>query len=203
MIDAAPSTINDHIDKLSGWGVITRFHRGRHCEYELHDPAEWRVPDRHRAKSKVSAHCSESRTKDRNTFSVPIRQRTETHKKNMVSQETRAKRANMIKSLRRWSALSPHLPNDERPHRLALLDRCEAQINDWSGRSEQDRQAFELLVARVRARPLDPAVTQSLRQQPRPPADNALGEILKRQDWFRGGSNSVLGEGLTPLAPER
>jgi hypothetical protein len=61
-----PSNVHQHIDDLDAWHVITRRHVGRYCEYELHDPAEWRVPPRVRRKKtqpKVSApDCSVLRT---------------------------------------------------------------------------------------------------------------------------------------------
>jgi hypothetical protein len=37
--------------------------------------------------------------------------------------EVKAKRANLIKTLRRWARLSPHLDEDERLPRLQMLDR--------------------------------------------------------------------------------
>jgi hypothetical protein len=169
MIDAAPSTVHEHIDKLSAWHVITRHHRGRHCEYDLHDPAEWRVPQPRRRtstrhKSRKSADCSETRTEKRTTFGVSLRQRAASQKHDVS--ERRAKRQNLITGLKRWAAVSPHLPDDERPHRLALLDRAAAMLDDWRGRPAEDQRAFELLVARARAAPLAGAVVQSLQQQP-------------------------------------
>lgn len=187
MIDAAPSTINDHIGKLADWHVITRTHHGRHCEYELRDPAEWRVPPhRHRspaAKSKVCADCSETRTKEKRNVVPSLRLRTENHKNKRVSlpvanvfNEQRNKRQNMIKSLRRWAELSPHLDDQERSHRLNMLKRAESALDNWAGRTAEDKRAFEILVSRSRSRPLDGACVQSLRQQP--VGLRALGALL-------------------------
>ena len=81
-------------------------------------------------------------------------------------QIARAKRANLIMSLRRWVQLSPHLPDGERGHRLAMLDRAEAALDDWHARPAEDKRCFELLVARMRAMPLADAVVDSLRQAP-------------------------------------
>jgi hypothetical protein len=221
MIDAFPSTVHDHIDLLVAWHVITRYHRGRHCEYELHDPAEWRVPRRRRRckpqKPSVSADCSILRTEDRSNFIAPVRKKAASKKSKPISQPasrllpqrrptplspaeaerrpqqraeaqqiTRNKRLSMIRTARRWAENSPDLAEDERPYRSALLDRCEAQVDNWWTRSKEDQRAFDLLVARARAKPLDAAIIRSLRQRPRPPDDNSIGAILASQGWYHG-----------------
>ncbi|MBV8890688.1 MAG: hypothetical protein JO266_01705 [Acidobacteria bacterium] len=185
MIDAAPSTINDHIGKLAGWNVLRRTRHGRYCEYELRDPAEWRVPPRrHRnpPKAKVCADCSEISTEKRTPYRASLRQRTENPKNSRVSLpgpqqfEIQAKRVNMIKSLRRWCEVSPHLADDERPHRLQMLARAEGMLDNWAGRSREDRACFEILVTRSKAMPLDTRVVQSLTQ--RPLGMSAIGAFL-------------------------
>jgi len=71
----------------------------------------------------------------------------------------------MLCSLRRWVQLSPALSDSERPHRLAMLSRAEAALDDWRSRPAEDKRCFELLVARARAMPLAGAVVDSLTQR--------------------------------------
>src|ERR1700761_5882563 len=70
----------------------------------------------------------------------------------------------MLKGLKRWVELSPGLPDSERPHRLAMLDRAEASLDHWYDRSREDRVALEILGGRARAMPLSGPVIDSLRQ---------------------------------------
>ena len=142
-------------------------------------------------KPSFPANCSVGRTEERIPFGDSSDKR-ERHKNQRVSLDASRqleicnKRSNMIKSLRRWATLSPALPDAERPHRLAMLDRAEAMLDDWYGRSPEDRRCYDLLAAQARAKPLDAAIVRSLRQQPRPPDDNSIGAILASQGWYHG-----------------
>jgi hypothetical protein len=165
-IGCAIGTVNVLTERFHALGIVRKTHRGRHCVYRFAE-ACWR-----RRRLRKSAHCSAKRTEDRSNF-VESTDKGQNHKKYKVSQfvayvgdERRAKRQSMLRSLRRWVECSPHLPDAERPHRLAMLDRATAALDAWAGRSAEDKRAFEILVDRARGRPLDSAVTDSLRQQP-------------------------------------
>jgi hypothetical protein len=169
LVGCAIGTVSALTDQFDALGIIRKEHRGRHCYYRFAEGC-WR-----RRKRKVSAHRSVSRTKERITFSDSSDKR-ENRKNNRISDESRGKRMSLIKSLRRWVQLSPHLADSERQHRLAMLDRCEAHLDDWHSRSREDKACFELLVARFRRFPLEPACVQSLAQ--RPVGMRALGAFL-------------------------
>jgi hypothetical protein len=159
LVGCAVGTVSALTDQFHSLGVIQKLHDGRRCLYRFAQGC-WR-----RRKARKSAHRSAKRTEDR----IPVRDsidKRKDHKSEMVSQERRAKRACLIRSLRRWCELSLALPDAERPHRLAMLDRAEAHLDDWSARTTEDKRCFELLVARAQATPLDAAVTDSLRQAP-------------------------------------
>jgi len=156
-VGCAIGTVSALTDQFDSLGVIRKTHTGQHCLYRF-APGCWR-----RRKSRTSAHCSAGRTEDKNNYVVPI-DRAKNQKTDVSL--TRTKRVNMIRSLRRWVLLSPALPDDERGHRLALLDRTAAALDCWHARPEPDRRCFELLVARAHRFPLEPACVQSLRQRP-------------------------------------
>lgn len=219
LVGCSLGTVNALTDRFDALGIIKKMHHGRHCLYRFEE-GYWRqrkprhvkqrgsrsqtrtLPNRSRQNPRKSADCSANRTEDI-TNVVGSVERTPEPEKPKISQrsalscraqedaERRAKRLNLIKTARLWVKASPDLAEDERPHRLMLLDRCEAQVDDWRGRLEADRRAFDLLIARVRARPLDPAVTQSLRQQPQPSDANSIGAILKLQGWFHSKEDGV------------
>jgi hypothetical protein len=173
-VGCAIGTVSQLTDEFHALGVIRKLHDGRRCLYRFADGC-WR-----RRKSKKSAHCSVHRTEDMNNIVVPV-DKGKNHKPERVSFETRAKRQNLIKTLRRWVNLSPHLPESERPHRLSMLDRAETHLDNWAGRLAEDRRCFELLVMRMRGRPLDAAVVDSLRQRPlRMPALGAFIPAFQR-----------------------
>ena len=207
-------TVNALTDQFGALGIIQKTHRGRHCLYRFGE-GYWRrrqprqakqrglksqtrtLPNRSRQSPRKSADCSANRTEDRNNFIVPVQRAPEPKKPDISERcalsyraqhhaERRNKRLNLIKTARRWVKASPDLAEDERPYRLVLLNRCEAQVDNWWGRSKEDQRAFDLLVARVRAKPLDAAIVRSLRQQPRPPDDNSIGAILASQGWYHG-----------------
>jgi hypothetical protein len=165
LVGCAIGTVSALTDEFHRLGIVTKLHDGRHCVYRFAQGC-WR-----RRKTRKSAHRSVSRTEDRSNFVVSI-DKKETTQKNGVSLDafqqlqTRNKRVIMLCSLRRWVQLSPYLPDAEREHRLALLDRCEASLDNWRGRPTEDRRCFELLVMRARATPLAGAVVQSLTQRP-------------------------------------
>jgi hypothetical protein len=106
--------------------------------------------------------------------------------------KTRDKRVNLIKTLRRWAKVSPHLAEDERPRRLAMLDRAESALDDWKSRSIENKKCFDILVDQVRAHPLDYAVIRSIRQKAPPSPDgNSIGAILAGMGgWFHGGGRA-------------
>ena len=151
-------TVSALTDEFHRLGIVTKLHDGRHCVYRFAQGC-WR-----RRKPSKAAHRSVSRTEDR----IPFGDSTDKRKnqKTDVSYEHRAKRVNLIKTLRRWATLSPYLPDAERGHRLAVLDRCEASLDNWHGRPVEDRKCFEMMVARAKAMPLEPACVQSLAQRP-------------------------------------
>ena len=164
LIGCAIGTVSALTDEFHRLGIIKKLHDGRHCVYRFAEGC-WR-----RRKSRKTRHCSANRTEERSTFGVSS-DRRRNHTKNMVSlpvasNETRNKRQNMLRSLRRWCQLSPALSDGERQHRLAVLDRAEASLDDWGRRSVEDRRCFEMLVTRARAMPLDGTVADSLRQRP-------------------------------------
>jgi hypothetical protein len=159
LIGCAIGTVSALTDEFHRLGIVAKLHDGRRCLYRFAQGC-WR-----RRKPRKSAYRSVGRTEERINV-VDSSDKTEKVKKTDVSYERRAKRANMIKSLRRWVELSPHLPDAERPHRLAMLDRAEAHLDDWRGRSAEDKRCFELLVMRARAMPLAGPVMQSLAQRP-------------------------------------
>ena len=194
LIGCSPGTINRLIVEFDVLGIIKKLHRGRHCLYRFAEGC-WRR--RREPKPRKSADCSTSRTEDKSNFVASVKETPEPEKPKISQRsalacraqqraERREKRRNLIKTVRRWVKTSPDLAEDERPYRLALLDRCEAQVDNWWTRSKEDQRAFDLLVARVRARPLDVAIVRSLRQQPRPPDDNSIGAILASQGWYHG-----------------
>lgn len=168
LVGCSIGTVSALTDQFDALGIVKKMHDGRRCHYRFAEGCWRRRKPRHASKS---AHCSAQRTEDKNNYVVPV-DRTPEPKKPTISQrfaltaERRAKRVNMIKTLRRWAQLSPHLPESERPHRLALLDRAEATLDDWGRRPAEDRRCFEMLVHRARAQPLDGAVADSLRQRP-------------------------------------
>jgi hypothetical protein len=166
LVGCAVGTVSALTDQFHALGIIQKLHDGRRCLYRFAQGC-WR-----RRKTRKSAHCSASRTEDRSNF-VESTDKRKDHKNEMVSlpvanavDERRAKRVCLIRSLRRWCELSPALPDAERSHRLAMLDRAEASLDDWSARTAEEKRCFELLVDRARSRPLDGAVTDSLRQAP-------------------------------------
>ena len=175
LVGCSIGTVSQLTDQFEALGVIRKTHTGRRCHYQFAEGC-W-----HRRKSRKSAYCSANRTEDR-INSVASVDKAPEPKNPRISQrfalaaERRAKRVNLIKSLRRWYGLSPHLPDDERPHRLAMLDRAEASLDAWHSRPAEDRRCFELLVHQARGRPLDGAVTASLRQ--RPVEMHAIGAML-------------------------
>jgi hypothetical protein len=160
-VGCAVGTVSALTDQFDALGILKKMHDGRRCLYKLAADCWRRRKSRH---ARISAHCSASRTEDRCNFVVST-DRAKNQKPD-ISYERRAKRANMIKTLRRWAALSPCLPDAERPHRLAMLDRAEAHLDCWHARPAEDRRCFELLVHRARAQPLEGACLQSLRQRP-------------------------------------
>jgi hypothetical protein len=157
-VGCAVGTVSALTDQFHALGIVTKNHDGRRCVYRFAEGC-WR-----RRKARKTAHRSANRTEDKSTFGV-FTDIAKNHKTN-VSLERRAKRSNMIKSLKRWVELSPHLTDSERPHRLAVLDRAEAALDNWGRRSAEDKRCFEMLVGRARVRPLDSTVTDSLRQRP-------------------------------------
>jgi hypothetical protein len=175
LVGCAIGTVSALTDEFHRLGIVTKLHNGRRCLYRFAQGC-WR-----RRKLRKTAHCSAKRTEDKNNYVVPVDKR-ETQK-NDVSYERRAKRANMIKTLRRWVQLSPALPDGERPHRLAMLDRAEASLDDWRGRPAEDRRCFEMLVTRARAMPLAGAVVQSLAQRPASMAP--IGAVLPFAALYR------------------
>jgi hypothetical protein len=93
--------------------------------------------------------------------------------------EVKAKRANLIKTLRRWARLSPHLDEDERLPRLQMLDRAVFALDDWDCRSTEDKRCFDILAARARASPLDDQVISWVRQAEKPGGGfRPLGEVI-------------------------
>jgi hypothetical protein len=97
------------------------------------------------------------------------------------SSEVKAKRENLIKTLRRWSRLSPRLDEDERLPRLQMLDRAEFALDDWASRSIEDKRCFDILAARARASPLDDQVIAWVRRAEKP-SDGELrpiGQVLQ------------------------
>jgi hypothetical protein len=184
LVGCAIGTVSALTNQFAALGVITKLHTGRHCVYRFAEGC-WRRRKRRGnpavfKKPMVSAHRSVSRTEDRSNF-VESTDKEKSHTKIRVSPpaasaETRNKRMSMIRSLRRWCELSPALPDSERPHRLGVLDRAEAALDDWCSRSREDRACFELLVTRSKARPLDGACVQSLRQ--RPPGMSSIAAFL-------------------------
>jgi hypothetical protein len=96
--------------------------------------------------------------------------------------EIRVKRANLIKTLRRWARLSSRLDEDERLPRLQMLDRAELALDDWDSRSIEDKRCFDILAARARASPLDYQVISWVRKtetpQPRAGGLRPLGYVL-------------------------
>jgi hypothetical protein len=168
LVGCAIGTVSALTDQFHALGIVTKLHDGRHCVYRFAQGC-WK-----RRKPKKTAHRSASRTEGRSNFVVST-DRAKNQKPD-VSYERRAKRVNMIKSLKRWCELSPVLPDSERGHRLGVLDRCAAQIDRWSARSPEDKRCFELLVSRARAMPLEPACVQSLAQ--RPVGMAAIGTVL-------------------------
>jgi hypothetical protein len=175
-VGCAVGTVSALTDQFHALGIVTKLHDGRHCVYRFAEGCWRHRKSRHaRPKTSKTADCSASRTEDRSNFVVSTDKR-ENHKKPDISDERRAKRVNMIRTLRRWSALSPCLPDAERPHRLAMLDRAEASLDAWHDRSPEDRRCFELLVRRARELPLEARIEQSLRQ--RPVGMRALGMVL-------------------------
>jgi hypothetical protein len=159
LIGCAIGTVSALTDEFHRLGIVTKLHDGRRCLYRFAQGC-WR----RRRKPRKSAHRSVGRTKDKNNYVVPVDR--EQNPKIDVSYERQAKRSNLIKSLRRWAALSPALPDSERPHRLAMLDRAEAALDDWCDRPAEDKRCFELLVTRARAMPLAGVVVQSVTQKP-------------------------------------
>jgi hypothetical protein len=79
----------------------------------------------------------------------------------------KVKRANLIKTLRRWARLSPRLDEDERLPRLQMLDRAEFALDAWDSRGPEDKRCFDILAARARASPLDDQVVTWVRQAER------------------------------------
>jgi hypothetical protein len=68
--------------------------------------------------------------------------------------ETRAKRANLIKTLARWVRYSGQLEDDEQAHRLSMLARAETALDCWDERAHEDKRAFDFLDRRARRCPL-------------------------------------------------
>jgi hypothetical protein len=175
LVGCAVGTVSALTDEFHRLGIVTKLHSGRHCVYRFAQGC-WQ-----RRKSRKTAHCSMRRTEDKNNYVVPVDKR-EGRKNNRVSldtsqqPQTRNKRVSMIVGLRRWCELSPALPDAERSHRLQMLDRAAAALDDWRGRPAEDRRCFELLVTRARAMPLEPACVQSLAQ--RTVGMTAIGALL-------------------------
>jgi hypothetical protein len=168
LVGCSIGTVSQLTDQFHSLGIVKKTHDGRHCHYRFAEGC-WR--QRKPRYARKSAHCSTQRTEERIPFGDSS-DKTPEPKKSSISQrfalaaERRAKRQNMIVSLRRWSALSPQLPDSEREHRIGVLDRCEAMLDDWHRRSREDQACFEHLVARSRQFPLETSCVQSLRQRP-------------------------------------
>jgi hypothetical protein len=164
LVGCAVGTVSALTDQFHALGIVTKLHDGRRCLYRFAQGC-WR-----RRKPRKSAHRSVGRTEDRSNFVVST-DKGQSHKNSRVSPDTaqqlqtRNKRVSMLCSLRRWVQLSPALPDSERPHRLAMLSRAEAALDNWRSRPAEDKRCFELLVARARAMPLAGAVVDSLTQR--------------------------------------
>jgi hypothetical protein len=164
LVGCAIGTVSALTDQFHALGIIKKLHDGRRCLYRFAEGC-WR-----RRKARKSAHCSAKRKEDRSNF-VESTDKRESHKNNRVSlpvasNETRNKRVSLLVSLRRWCEMSPELPDSEREHRLSVLDRAGGMLDNWSGRSPDDKRCLEMLITRARAMPLDGALTDSLRQAP-------------------------------------
>jgi hypothetical protein len=175
LVGCAIGTVSALTDQFHVLGIVTKMHDGRRCFYRFAE-GTWR-----QRKSRQTAHCSAGRTERRIPFGDSSDKRRN-HKNERVSLDvsrqlkTRNKRVNMIKSLRRWAELSPHLEDDERPHRLRMLERAETSLDAWCSRSQEDKRCLDRLVAMMRSRPLEPACLQSLAQ--RPVGLRAIGMVL-------------------------
>jgi hypothetical protein len=164
LVGCAVGTVSALTDQFHALGIVKKLHDGRRCLYRFAQGC-WR-----RRKARKSAHRSAVRTEERINV-VDSSDKRKDHKNKMVSQpvvdaETRAKRVCLIRSLRRWVELSPALPDAERAHRLTMLSRAEAHLDDWSARTAEDKRCFDRLVILMRSRPLDGAIVDSLRQAP-------------------------------------
>jgi hypothetical protein len=106
LVGCATGTVSALTDQFHALGIVTKTHDGRRCVYRFAKGC-WR-----QRKSRKSVHCSANRTEDRSNF-VESTDRAKNQKTD-VSLERRAKRSNMIVTLRRWVQLSPAMPDIER-----------------------------------------------------------------------------------------
>lgn len=101
----------------------------------------------------------------------------------------RAKRENLIVTLRRWARFAPELADDARLPRLAMLDRAAAALDNWeAGRTAADKVAFEALARDAARRPLDLFTVAQIRAAERGMAtrDPGLDQIMAKAGWFHG-----------------
>jgi len=85
-------------------------------------------------------------------------QKEEVSKRFTLSAFGRRKRANMLKTLRRW--VHTNTPVAERADVLAMLGRAEYALDDWASRSLADKHWLDMLKRKADRRPLDEQTTQ-------------------------------------------
>ena len=74
----------------------------------------------------------------------------------VAAAERRAKRQNLVKTLRRWSQHSEHCAEDDRLPQLELLTRVEGMLNHWDTLAPEDQRWFDRLAVKARRHPLPP-----------------------------------------------
>lgn len=67
----------------------------------------------------------------------------------------RAKRLNMIKTLRRWVVSSPHQCQEDQADYLTMLGRAEYALDDWNSRTLADKHWLDQLKRKADRLPLD------------------------------------------------
>jgi hypothetical protein len=115
-----------------------------------------------------------------------------------LAAERRAKRQNLIKTMRRWVQIRI-TDLDERAAELAFLEKQEAWVYQWDGRGLDDRQRFDRLVAEMAQNPLTPAEAKAFWWEELPPErrhraeqrgaglDNSMRAIAERMAALNPG----------------
>ena len=120
--------------------------------------------------------------------------------------EKRAKRQNLIKTLRRWSQHSERCAEDDRLPQLELLTRVEGALNHWDTLAPEDQRWFDRLAVKARRHPLPPQFVQMIRDAERGAQDRHYRPRTDCNDRVRAQHEGFIRQrdhvGLDPIAAD-